>query len=204
MFAQFKSAALLFVLLTAITGIAYPLLVFGIAQAAFPQQANGGLIERDGHTIGSTLIGQNFDAPGYFQGRPSATTPAPYNPLASGGSNLGPSNPALIDAVKQRIAALRKANPDANEPVPSELVMASASGLDPDISPQAAQWQAPRVARARGQPLAQVRALIDAHTQAPSFDLFGEPRVNVLALNLALDDAQVGAAQSGAAHNPRQ
>ena len=196
MFALFKSAAMLFLLLTAIAGFVYPLAVYGIAQAAFPQQANGSLIEHNDHTIGSALIGQQFDAAKYFQGRPSATTPAPYNPMSSGGSNLGPSNPALIDAVKQRIAALRKANPNAQDPIPSELVTASASGLDPDISPQAALWQAPRVARARELQLTQVRALIDAHTQAPIFGLFGEPRVNVLQLNLALDDAQ-----GAAAHN---
>ncbi len=199
MFASFKSAAILFVLLTAITGFVYPLAVYGIARVAFPQQANGSLIERDGHIIGSALIGQNFDAPGYFQGRPSATTPTPYNALASGGSNLGPSNPALIDAMKQRIAVLRKANPDAEKPIPSELVTASASGLDPDISPQTAQWQAPRVARARGLPQMQVQALIDAQTQSPALGLFGEARVNVLALNLALDDAQ-----GAAAHNARR
>ncbi|HJU08041.1 MAG TPA: potassium-transporting ATPase subunit KdpC [Rhodanobacteraceae bacterium] len=199
MFALFKSAAILFVLMTAISGFVYPLAVYGIAQAAFPKQANGSLIERDGHTIGSALIGQQFDAAKYFQGRPSATTPAPYNAMASGGSNLGPSNPALIDAVEQRIVALRKANPDAQDPIPSELVTASASGLDPDISPQAALWQAPRVARAHGLPLARVRALIDAHAQAPSLGVFGEPRVNVLQLNLALDDAQ-----GAAAHNARR
>lgn len=197
MFSLFKPALILFMLLSAITGIAYPFLVFGIAQAAFPHQANGSLVTRDGHAIGSTLIGQQFDAPRYFQGRPSATSPTPYNALASTGSNLGPSNPALIAAVKQRLAALRAANPEAGAVVPSELVMASASGVDPDISPQAAQWQAPRVARMRGLPVAQVRALIDAHTQAPSLELFGEARVNVLDLNLALDDAQ-----GGAAHNP--
>jgi len=190
MFALLKSTTILFVLLTAITGIAYPLLVFGIAQIAFPQQANGSLIEHDKRTIGSALIGQQFDAPRYFQGRPSATTPAPYNPLASGGSNLGPSNPALIEAVKQRIVALRATNPEVHEEIPSELVMASASGLDPDISPQAAQWQAPRIARARHLPLGRVSALIAARTQPPSLGLLGESRVNVLALNLALDDAQ--------------
>ena len=199
MFSLFRPALVLFVLLSLITGIAYPLVTFGIAQFAFPRQANGSLIVRNGKPIGSALIGQQFDAPRYFQGRPSATTPTPYNALASGGSNLGPSNPALIEAVKQRLVALRAANPDARDPVPSELTMASASGLDPDISRQAAQWQAPRVARARGLPLSQVRALVDAHVQQPSLGLFGEPGVNVLALNLALDDAQ-----RGEAHNPRR
>lgn len=195
MLSLFKPALVLFVLLSLVTGIAYPLVVFGVAQAAFPEQANGSLIQRDGKVIGSALIGQAFTAPGYFQGRPSATASTPYNTMASGGSNLGPSNPALVTAVKQRLASLRAANPDARGAVPGELVMASASGLDPDISPQAADWQAPRVAKARGLPLAQVRGLIEAHTQPPSLDLFGEPYVNVLALNLALDDAQGGAAR---------
>ncbi len=190
MFSLFRPASILFVLLSVITGIAYPLVVFGIAQVAFPHEANGSMIERGGKPIGSALIGQQFDAPGYFQGRPSATTPMPYNALASTGSNLGPSNPALIEVVRQRLASLRAANPESRGPVPSELVMASASGLDPDISPQAADWQVPRVAHARGVPIAQVRALIHAHTQPPALGLFGEPRVNVLALNLALDDAQ--------------
>lgn len=199
MLSLFKPALVLFVLLSLITGIVYPLVVFGIGQAAFPQQANGSVIQLDGKIVGSTLIGQKFTAPRYFQGRPSATTATPYNAMASGGSNLGPSNPALVTAVEQRLASLRAANPDARGAVPSELVMASASGLDPDISPQAAGWQAPRVAHARGLSLAQVRRLIDAHTQPPSLDLFGEARVNVLALNLALDNAQ-----RGAAHNPRR
>lgn len=199
MFSLIKPALVLFVLLSVITGIAYPFLVFGIAQAAFPHQANGSLVTRDGRAIGSALIGQAFDAPRYFQGRPSATMPTPYNALASTGSNLGPSNPALIAAVKQRLAAIRTSNPDAKGSVPSELVMASASGLDPDISPQAAHWQAARVAKARRMPLREVAALIDSHVQGPSLGLFGESRVNVLALNLALDDAQ-----GGAAHNPRR
>jgi K+-transporting ATPase ATPase C chain len=199
MLSLFKPALVLFVLLSLITGIAYPLVIFGVAQTAFPQQANGSLIHRGGQAIGSALIGQQFTSPRYFHGRPSATTPMPYDAMASGGSNLGPSNPALIDSVKQRLVALRAANPDARSPVPSELVMASASGLDPDVSPQAANWQAPRVARARGLSLTQVHGLIEAHTQPPSLGLFGEARVNVLALNVALDDAQ-----GGAAHNPRR
>lgn len=193
-----KPAIVLFVLLSVITGIAYPLVVYGIAQAAFPRQANGSLIERNGQVIGSALIGQQFDAPGYFRGRPSATSPTPYDAEASGGSNLGPSNPALVDAVKSRLKALRAANPDAHDPVPAELVMASASGLDPDISPQAADWQAPSIAKLRGLPLAQVNALIENHVQGPSLGLFGEPRVNVLELNLALD-----AAQPAQGDNPR-
>lgn len=194
-----RQSLITLVLLTLITGIAYPLLVTGLAQLVFPARANGSLILKHGKPIGSSLIGQSFTDPKYFWGRPSATGPMPYNASASGGSNLGPSNPALIAAVRQRVAALRETDPDAAEPVPSELVMASASGLDPDISPQAAHWQAARVARARGLPLAQVRTLIEIQTQPSSLGLFGEPRVNVLALNLALDDAQ-----RGAAHNPRR
>lgn len=186
MLALCKPAILLFVLLSLITGVAYPLAMFGIAQVVFSRQANGSLVVRDGKPVGSALIGQVFAAPDYFHGRPSATAPVPYNAMASGGSNLGPDNPALLAAVKQRLTALRAANPDAPGPVPSELVMASASGLDPDVSPQAAQWQAPRVAHARGMTLAQVRALIAQHTRPPALGVFGEPRVNVLALNLAL------------------
>lgn len=194
-----RPALVLFALLTLITGIFYPLAITGVAQLAFPHAANGSLVVRDGKPIGSELIGQYFDAPKYFQGRPSATSPMPYNAEASGGSNLGPTNPALLQAVRQRVAALRAANPDAVGPVPGDLVMASASGLDPDISPRAAHWQAPRVARARGLPLARVNALIDAQVQGPTLGLFGEPRVDVLALNLALDDAT-----RGVEDNPRR
>jgi K+-transporting ATPase ATPase C chain len=194
-----RPALVLFALLTLITGIVYPLAITGVAQLAFPHAANGSLVVRDGKPIGSELIGQDFDAPKYFQGRPSATVPMPYNADASGGSNLGPTSPALLLAVGQRVAALRAAEPDATGPVPSELVMASASGLDPDISPQAAHWQAASVARARGLPLARVDALIDAQVQGPSLGLFGEPRINVLALNLALDDAT-----RGVEDNPRR
>ncbi len=194
-----RPALVLFAMLTLVTGIVYPLAITGVAQLAFPHAANGSLIMREGKPIGSELIGQDFDAPGYFRGRPSATVPMPYNADASGGSNLGPTNPALLQDVRQRIAALRAAEPDATGPVPGDLVMASASGLDPDISPQAAHWQAASVARARGLPLAQVNALIDAHVQGPSLGLFGEPRVNVLALNLALDDVT-----RGVEHNPRR
>lgn len=190
MYSLIRPAMVLFVLLSVITGVIYPLATFALTQVFFPSQANGSIVVRGGKPVGSALIGQHFDAPRYFQGRPSATTSAPYDAMASGGSNLGPSNPALIDTVKHRLAALQAANPDAPGPVPSELVMASASGLDPDISPPAALWQAPRVARMRGLPLAQVRELIARHTQTPSLGLFGEPRVNVLALNLALDDAR--------------
>jgi K+-transporting ATPase ATPase C chain len=189
MLALCKPAILLFVLLSLITGVAYPLVVFGIAQAAFSRQANGSLVVRDGKPVGSALIGQAFVAPGYFHGRPSATSPVPYDAMASGGSNLGPDNPALLAVVQQRLAALRAANPAASGPVPAELVMASASGLDPDVSPQAAAWQAPRVAHARGMTLARVHALIAQHTRPPVLGVFGEPLVNVLALNLALDAA---------------
>ncbi len=199
MISLLRPAVVIFVLLTVITGILYPLATTGVAQLAFPHQANGSLIVRDGKAVGSELIGQDFDAPGYFRGRPSATGPMPYNADASSGSNLGPSNPALIGAVEQRIAALRAADPDARGLIPSELVMASSSGLDPDISPRAARWQVPRVARARGMSEDDVDALIAAHALGPSLGLFGEPRVNVLALNLALDDARIGAA-----HNPRR
>jgi K+-transporting ATPase ATPase C chain len=190
MFSLIRSALVVFALLSVIVGIVYPFTTFAVAQVAFPHQANGSMVVRDGKPVGSALIGQAFDAPGYFHGRPSATSPEPYNAMASGGSNLGPSNPALRDAVKHRLAALHTANPDATGPVPSGLVLASASGLDPDLSPQAAEWQASRIARAHGLSLTAVRVLITRHTQPPSLGLFGEPRINVLALNLALDDVQ--------------
>ncbi|HJU26438.1 MAG TPA: potassium-transporting ATPase subunit KdpC [Rhodanobacteraceae bacterium] len=182
-----RNAVMLLLLLTAITGIAYPFAVTGIAQLAFPRQANGSLIVRDGKPIGSALIGQQFTDPKYFWGRPSATTPQPYNGTASGGSNLGPSNPALTDAVRQRITALRAADPGNDAPVPVDLVTASGSGLDPDISPAAALYQANRVAHARDLPPNEVRALVERHTQGRQFGVLGEPRVNVLELNLALD-----------------
>ena len=182
-----RPALVLFVLLSAITGVFYPLAVTGAARALFPDQAAGSLVERDGRLVGSRLIGQRFGDPGHFWGRPSATAPVAYDASASGGSNLGPLNPALADAVAGRIAALRAADPGNAAPVPVDLVTASASGLDPDISPAAAHWQAARVARARGLPAAQVAALIERHTQAPLGGFLGEPRVNVLVLNLALD-----------------
>ncbi|MBO9513799.1 MAG: potassium-transporting ATPase subunit KdpC [Variovorax sp.] len=182
-----RPAVVLFVLLAAITGIVYPFAVTGVAHAVFPLQAAGSLVVRDGKPVGSTLIGQDFTDPAHFWGRPSATAPMPYNAAASGGANLGPLNPALADAVQARIEALRAADPGNTVPVPIDLVTSSASGLDPHISPAAARYQAPRVARSRGLPLAQVLALVDARTEAPVFGLFGEPRVNVLALNLALD-----------------
>lgn len=184
---QFRPAVVLFVLLSAVTGIGYPLLVTGVAQAAFPAQANGGLVLRDGKPVGSSLIGQHFSEPKYFWGRPSATGDKPYNGLASGGSNLGPRNPALAEAVKARVDALRAADPGNTALVPVDLVTASASGLDPEISPAAAAYQAARVARLRGLPEDQVRALVGRHVERPVMGFLGEPRVNVLALNLALD-----------------
>lgn len=188
-----RPALTVFVLLSALTGIVYPLAVTGVAQAAFPVQAAGSLVLRDGQAIGSTLIGQSFSDPRHFWGRPSATAPMPYNGAASGGSNQGPLNPALADAVKARIEALRAADPGQGAPVPADLVTASASGLDPHISPEAARWQAPRIARLRALPPAEVEQLIARHTEgARLFGLIGEPRVNVLALNLALDALRDG------------
>ena len=176
----------LFVVLSIVTGVAYPLAVTGIAKVAFPKQAAGSLVERDGKVVGSILIGQSFSDPKHFWSRPSATSPGPNNAANSGGSNLGPSNPALVDAVKGRVAALRAADPGNTAPVPVDLVTASASGVDPEISLAAAQFQAARVARQRGLPVEQVRVLIDAHAMRPLFGFLGEPRVNVLELNLAL------------------
>jgi K+-transporting ATPase ATPase C chain len=182
-----RPALVLFVLLSALTGLIYPMVVTGAAKAVFPSQAAGSLIVQGGTTVGSKLIGQNFSDPKHFWGRPSATAPQPYNASASGGSNQGPLNPALTDAVKARVEALRAADPGNTAPVPVDLVTASASGLDPDISPAAANYQAARVARARGVSVEQVSVLIAKNTQAPLWGLLGESRVNVLALNLALD-----------------
>jgi len=187
----FRPALVLFALLGALTGLIYPMAVTGAANALFPSQAAGSMIVQGGNIVGSKLIGQNFSDPKHFWGRPSATAPQPYNASASGGSNLGPLNPALVDAVKARVEALRAADPGNTAPVPVDLVTASASGLDPDISPAAARYQAARVARVRGVSVEQVNALVDRHTQAPLWGLLGEPRVNVLALNLALDDGSV-------------
>jgi len=184
-----RPALVLFAVLTLICGVLYPLAVTGIAQAAFPAQANGSLIERDGKTVGSALIGQSFTAPGYFWGRPSATGPMANNGGGSGGSNQGPLNPALQEAVKGRVAALRALDPSNPAPVPVDLVTASASGLDPEISVAGARYQAARVARARAMPVERVGALIERHTELPLPGLPGAPRVNVLALNLALDQA---------------
>jgi len=182
-----RPAGALLVLMTLILGIVYPLVMTGVAAVAFPRQAGGSLIYKDGKLIGSALIGQSFSDPKYFWGRPSATTPQPYNGIASSGSNLGPLNPALLDAVKANAKALHDADPDNRQPIPVDLVTASASGLDPDISPAAAHYQAARVARARNLPRAQVEALIGAHEQGRLFGLIGERRLNVLELNLALD-----------------
>jgi K+-transporting ATPase ATPase C chain len=182
-----RPAIVLFAVLTLICGVLYPVAVTGIAQAAFPAAANGSLVEKDGAVVGSSLIGQQFTAPGYFWGRPSATGPMPNNGGGSGGSNQGPLNPALQEAVKGRIAALRAADPDNTAPVPVDLVSASGSGLDPEISLAAAQYQAARVARARGLSQERVNALVEQHTQLRALGLFGEPRVNVLTLNLDLD-----------------
>jgi potassium-transporting ATPase KdpC subunit len=183
-----RPAIVLFLILTVITGVVYPLVVTGFAHVVFPNQAGGSLIFKDGKAIGSRLIGQSFTDPKYFWSRPSATSPQPYNGLASSGSNQGPLNPALTDAVKARVAALRAADPTNTAPVPVDLVTASASGLDPEISVAAANYQAARVARARAAPLEVVRALIASHAQGRWLGVIGEPRINVLELNLALDN----------------
>jgi K+-transporting ATPase ATPase C chain len=182
-----RPALVLLILLTILTGFAYPLLVTGVAEVIFPAQAAGSLATAGGRVVGSRLIGQPFSAAEYFWSRPSATSPQPYNGLSSGGSNLGPLNPALTDAVAARIAALRAADPANRAPVPVDLVTASASGLDPDISLAAAYYQADRVARTRGLAAARVRALIAAHARRSLLGVIGSPRVNVLELNLALD-----------------
>ena len=188
MLADLRRAVVLFLLLTVLTGVAYPLLVTVIAQVLMPAQANGSLIVKDDKVRGSALIGQPFSDPRYFWSRPSATAPQPDNALASSGSNLGLTNPALISAVKDRIAALRAADPDNRAPIPADLVTASASGLDPHISPAAAEYQLGRVARARGIEPARLQALAAQHTETRQLGVLGEARVNVLALNLALDE----------------
>ena len=186
---EIRPAIVLLLALTIVTGAAYPGLVTLVAGLAFPDQAAGSLLARGGRWVGSRLIGQPFDDPRYFWGRLSATSPTPYNPLASSGSNLGPLNPALLDAARSRIAALRAAYPAATGPVPVDLVTASGSGLDPEISPAAALDQVGRVARARGMDAARVVDLVHAHTTGRTWGVLGEPRVNVLELNLALDAA---------------
>src|ERR1700737_1641966 len=180
----------LFVVLTVVTGFVYPLVVTGIGKAVFPHQASGSLVTRDGKTVGSSLIAQSFQEPKYFWGRLSATSPMPNNGAASGGSNLGPTNPALIEAVRGRIAALKAADPDNSLPIPVDLVTASGSGLDPHVSPAAALYQVGRVARARQLNAAKVRQFVLDHVEAPQWGIFGEARVNVLLLNLDLDRAQ--------------
>jgi potassium-transporting ATPase KdpC subunit len=186
---EIRPALVLLLVFTVITGIVYPLAITGVAQLVFPRQANGSLIIRDGVAVGSSWIGQSFSAPEYFWGRLSATSP-PYNAGASSGSNLGPSNPALLDQARARIEALRAADPEADGPVPVDLVTASGSGLDPHISPAAAEYQVARVARARGFGLEEVRRLVAAHTTHRFLRFIGEPVVNVLELNLALDAAR--------------
>jgi K+-transporting ATPase ATPase C chain len=196
MLKQLKPAFVSLLLLTLITGVIYPLVVTGIAQVVFPSQANGSLIIKDGKAIGSELIGQSFDAPKYFWGRLSATGTFPYNAFnaenltASSGSNYGPLNPALIQMVQARIDALKAADPANTAPIPVDLVTASGSGLDPHISVAAALYQISRVAKARGMSQDAVRALVDTYTEGRQFGFLGEPRVNVLELNLALDAAQ--------------
>jgi potassium-transporting ATPase KdpC subunit len=187
MLAHVRAAVVSLVVFTVVTGIAYPVVVTGIAQLVFPHQANGSLILKDGKPAGSALIGQPFDDPKYFWGRPSATSPFGYNAGASGASNLSPTNADLIKAVQGRVDALRAADSGNTAPVPVDLVTASGSGLDPDISPAAALYQVGRVAKARKLDEAVVRSLVAQHTQGRQLGLFGEPRVNVLALNFALD-----------------
>lgn len=182
-----RPAVSLFVLLTVVTGIVYPLTVTGIAKFAFPNATEGSLIVKDGKAVGSRLIGQNFTDPKYFWGRPSATGPMPYNASGSGGSNQGPLSPALSDAVKGRIEALKAADPDNKLPIPADLVNASASGLDPHISPEAAAYQVVRVASLRHLPPADLKVLVSQHTEGRQWGVLGEPRVNVLQLNIALD-----------------
>lgn len=182
-----RPALSLLAALTLLTGIAYPMAVTGLGAVLFPAQRHGSVVTVSGRAVGSTLVGQHFSSPGYFWGRPSATGPTPYNALAGTGSNLGPTNPALAAAVRDRIAALHAADPGNPAPVPVDLVTASGSGLDPHITPAAARYQIRRVARVRGLPEAAVRRLVDAHTEGPALGILGEPRVHVLRLNLALD-----------------
>ena len=186
-FSEIVPALRMLIVLTALTGVVYPLVVTGIAQLAFPHAANGSLIVANGKTLGSELIGQPFDDPKYFWSRPSATSPQPYNGASSAASNQGARNPALADAVKDRIKALRDADPDNKAPIPVDLVTASGSGLDPHISVAAAEYQVARVAKARGLPPEKVRSLVAEHTEGRTLAVLGEPRVNVLQLNLALD-----------------
>lgn len=185
--ANLRAACVIFLLMTMLTGGVYPALVTAVAQTVFPHQANGSVVTRGDTTIGSELIGQAFDDPRYFWGRPSATGPVPYNAALSSGSNLGPTNPALVESVRDRVEILRRAHPTQTGGVPVDLVTASASGLDPHISPAAAEYQVVRVAQARKMPPDTIRQLVSAHTQRRTLGLLGEPRVHVLQLNLALD-----------------
>lgn len=182
-----RPAFSLFIALSVITGLIYPLLITGIARVAFPYQASGSLIQRGGKILGSSLIGQSFSDPKHFWGRPSATSPNPYNALASSGSNFAPTNPALVDRVKTQIGALKAADPTLHGPIPADLVAASASGLDPQISPAAAYFQVDRIAKARNIPATRVKSIVDAHVVGRQLGFLGEPTVNVLDLNLALD-----------------
>ena len=185
---MFRPLVVIFAVLAAITGLAYPAVITAIGQTAFASQANGSLVEANGKVVGSKLIGQQFDAPKYFWGRLSATSPMPYNASSSGGSNTGPTNPALADEVKGRIAALQTAGTDLSKPVPVDLVTSSGSGLDPEISPAAAAYQIDRVAKARKLSHNDVDALVQRATSGRQFGILGEARVNVLKLNLALDE----------------
>lgn len=191
MLKEIRPALVLLLGLSLLTGLGYPLLVTQAAQSLFPVQANGSLLVVDGKLLGSRLIGQPFTSDPYFWGRPSATAPAPYNAAASGGSNLGPLNPALAEAVTARIAALKASNPTQKAPIPVDLATASASGLDPHISVAAALWQAPRIARVRGIKQSRLTQLIAQHTEGRQWGVFGEPKVNVLLLNLALDGKEL-------------
>ena len=189
MWQQLGTGFKMMLVLTVLTGLLYPGVVTGLCQVFFPARANGSLVVANGHAIGSELIGQNFKRPEYFQPRPSAAGNDGYDPTASGASNLGPTSQKLADRVKDSVASFRKNNPDYTGPIPADLVTSSASGLDPDISPASAEAQAARIARARGIPVEQVRDLIVAHTQGRDLGFLGEPRVNVLAINRALDQA---------------
>lgn len=190
MWTYLRVALLMLIVFSVITGVLYPLAVTGVGQMLFSFQANGSLVRENGKVLGSSLIGQPFSDPRYFWGRPSATTPFPDNPQDSTGSNLGPTNPALLDQVKARVATLRAADPEETGPVPVDLVTASGSGLDPEISPAAAEYQVARVARARGLSVVEVQALVHKYTKGRQLGFLGEPRVNVLELNLALDAAK--------------
>ena len=189
MWQQLGTGFKMMLVLTVLTGLLYPGVVTGLCQVFFPARANGSLVVANGHAIGSELIGQNFKKPEYFQPRPSAAGNDGYDPTASGASNLGPTNLKLADRVKDSVASFRKNNPDYTGPIPADLVTASGSGLDPDISPASAEAQAARIAKARGVPVEQVRNLIASHTQGRDFGFMGDPRVNVLEMNLALDQA---------------